>query len=367
MRIKRNKHVVNILFKILFIATIILQVAACSSTPTVIQSSPSLAPYPDETTVTTQPTIAISTPSPVPSVIQNVSVPCFATYYDPFAFLPDSMRLLVRGDLGVQQFNLETMRSEKFIQAPDILSGPTVALSPGGILAWAFDDGTIQLIRLPDQELINKMQSNQPSPIKLEFSSSKDMLYSGSSDGWVQFWDLGGNQRNAFRPVSEVMNIALSPNGNVIAVIPSDGPVELFNVEDLNIVRVLGGSGGYDTSDAVFSPDGKYLAADLATGLHIWRTADGKELLDADTPIYSMAVVYSPDGKYLAYADINNIVLSSPDSSREIRTFQGHQAPIFELIFSPDSSILVSADDMEIRVWRVEDGELLAVGKRECR
>ena len=77
-----------------------------------------------------------------------------------------------------------------------------------------------------------------------------------------------------------------------------------------------------------------------------------------------MAVTYSPDGKYLAYSDINNVVLSSPDGSQKILSLEGHQSPIFELLFSPDSSILVSADDMDIRVWRGKDGELLAIGKR---
>src|SRR4030042_776364 len=131
MRINCWKH----LAKILFGATIFLQATACSPIPKIIPSTPSLAPYPKETAVAAPPTKAIFTASPEPSVTPIASVPCFETYYDPFAFLPDSMSLLVRGDLGVQQFNLETMQSEKFIQAPNILNGPTVALSPDGILA----------------------------------------------------------------------------------------------------------------------------------------------------------------------------------------------------------------------------------------
>jgi len=79
-----------------------------------------------------------------------------------------------------------------------------------------------------------------------------------------------------------------------------------------------------------------------------------------------MAVTYSPDGSLLTYSDLNNIVLSSPDGSQTLRTLEGHQSPIFELLFSPDGSTLVSADDMEIRVWRVEDGELQAIGKNTC-
>jgi WD40 repeat protein len=128
----------------------------------------------------------------------------------------------------------------------------------------------------------------------------------------------------------------------------------------------LGGRGGYDTLDVAFSPNGQYLAADHATGLFIWRISDGKQLIESDQTIYSMAVAYSPDGKYLAYANINAVVLSSPDGADIIRTMEGHNMPVFELLFSSDNSLLVSADDIEIRVWRVQDGQLMAVGKRDC-
>jgi len=59
-------------------------------------------------------------------------VPCFATFVDPFAFLPDSLSLLVRTDAGVQQFNLQTMQQEQFINSTSNLNGPVVALSPDG-------------------------------------------------------------------------------------------------------------------------------------------------------------------------------------------------------------------------------------------
>lgn len=269
--------------------------------------------------------------------------------------------------MGVQLFNLETMQTVKFIQAPSIINGPAVDLSPAGILAWGFEDGTIQQIRLPDLELISTTGSGHAGPVKLEYSRTNDKLYSGSQDGWINYWNLNGSQADAMRPVDELMNFGISPDGRMIAVIPSEGSVYLYRLDNYSLVKEFDSSGGYDTSDVAFSPDGQYLAVDLATGLRVWSLADGKELLGGDPPIYSMAVAYSPDGKFLAYAEINNVILSSPDGSKMIRTIPGHQAPIFELLFSPDSSTLVSADDQEIRVWRVEDGELLAIGKRECK
>jgi WD40 repeat protein len=358
MRINLRKHMSAGIFGL----TILWVLAACAPA-----SPPSQTTNLSDTPVPISSPTAKPTPSPSPSETPAPAVPCFTTYYDPFAFLPDSLILLVRAEMGVQLFNLETMQSEKFIQAPNIINGPAVDLSPAGMLAWGFEDGTIQQIRLPDLQLISTAVSGHAGPVKLEYSQTNEKLYSGSQDGWINYWNLNGSQADSMRPVDELMNFGISPDGSLIAVIPSDGSVFLYQLDYYSLVKEFVSSGGSDTSDVAFSPDGQYLAADLATGLHVWRITDGKELLGGDAPIYSMAVAYSPDGKYLAYADINTVVLSSPDGSKMIRSFTGHQAPIFELLFSPDSSTLVTADDLEIRVWQVEDGELLAVGKSECK
>jgi WD40 repeat protein len=269
--------------------------------------------------------------------------------------------------MGVQIFNLQTMKRERFIQALSIIDGPAVALSPDGTtLAWAFPNGEIQEISLTGDEPTYTIRSEQETPLKLEFSPTKDTLYSSSHDGNVWFWDLHGGQKDMYGNYGELSNISVSPDGSMLALVPADGPVTLVNADNFVLVKELGGSGGYDTSDAVFSPDGHYLAADLATGLFVWQVSNGTELVGADHSIYSMAVAYSPDGKYLAYSDINNLIISSPDGQQIIQTLEGHQAPIFEVLFSPDSSLLVSADDVDIRVWRVADGKLLAIGKSAC-
>ncbi len=124
--------------------------------------------------------------------------------------------------------------------------------------------------------------------------------------------------------------------------------------------------GGYDTSDAVFSPDGRYLAADLASGLFLWSLPDGKELLNTASPINSLAVTFSPDGKFLAYSDNDTVVLSSPDGKNVLKKLLGQQIPIYELLFSNDASLLATSDGVEKRIWSTTDGQLLAVGKSAC-
>jgi WD40 repeat protein len=311
---------------------------------------------------------------PTPTRLPTTLPVCFVTYSAPFAFMPDNHRILVRADAGVQIFNLQTMKEEKFLAAPANLS-PAIALSPDGeTLAWALEDHTIQLIRLSDGKLLHTLTGHTDLITKLKFSAKGDRLFSASHDTWVRIWDRNGNLVHAFQPAgadgfpSEVLGMGVSPDGTRLVTIPLDGPVKIWDLDDTKLVRELGGSGGYDTSDIAYSADGQLIAADLATGLFLWKTSDGTQLLGGNPGINSMAVAFSPDGRYLAYADIghnNNIILSSPDGAQKIRTLEGQQAPIWELIFSPDSSLLASAG-VEIHIWRVGDGKLLFIGKSAC-
>jgi len=308
--------------------------------------------------------------------ITTPETPCFVTGFSPIAFMPDGVRILVRAENGVQIFNLQTMEEEEFLEAPASLNTPAVALSPDGeILAWALDDFSIQMIRISDKKPLHTLTGHTDLIGKLSFSPNGDRLFSASHDTWVRVWDMGGNLVHAFQPTgaldfpNEVLGIGISPDGTMLASIPSDGPVKLWDLKDYNLVRELGSSGGYDTSDISFSPDGQLVASDAATGLFLWKTPDGTELLGGNPGISSMAAAFSPDGHILAYGEIGekfDVVLSSPDGTQKIRTLEGHPAPVGILFFSPDGSLLLSSDWVETRIWQVEDGQLIYVGKNSC-
>lgn len=351
----------------LYAFALIWVVSACNS------GSPATTPVPGNTLTVSNTPALVATGTPTSAPTPAALVPCFVTDYDPIAFMPDNNRILMRANSGVQVFNLQTMQEEKFLEAPTNLNGPAVALSlDGGTLAWALEDHSIQLIRIADQKLLHTLVGHADAVTKLKFSSRDDSLFSASHDTWIMIWDRNGEQMYAFQPTgaddfpSEVLGMGISPDGTRLASIPFDGPVKVWDLDGFKLIRELGGSGGYDTSDVTFSPDGQFVAADLATGLFLWRVSDGTELLGGNPGINSMAVAFSPDGHFLAYSDRDEIILSSPDGRQKLKTLEGHQAQVFELVFSPDGSMLASADDREIRVWQVDSGKLLYVGKSEC-
>ncbi len=201
----------------------------------------------------------------------------------------------------------------------------------------------------------------------MQFSPFEDTLFSAGHDGLVHVWDFDGNKVKSIDTGVEVVGIGLSWDGTRLAIVPSDGPVQIWDLEKDKKIAELGGTGGYDTSEAVFSPDGQFIAADLATGLYLWRISDG-ELLWNDVK-NSMAAAFSPDGQYLAYADIDNnneVVFRSPDGNHLYRVVDQMQGPVWEMFFSQDSTLFVVTDGLEIHVRDTGDGQLRYVGKNTC-
>ena len=316
--------------------------------------------------------LPFSTPTFEPSPTSQAELPgdlpqCFTPVEIlPFAFMPDNDRLLVRTRSGVQVFNLATLEEDSILKSPQNVYAAAVA-PDGQTLAWSLEDGSIQLIRVSDQQPVATLTGHPDFVYDLRFSPAGDRLYSASHDGVVRVWDMQGNLVSSVEAGGEVLGLGISPEGSRLATILFDGPLLLWDMASGEQVAEFGSTGGYDTSEAVFSPNGEYLAADLATGIYLWRVSDGE--LVWDEVKNSMAVAYSPDGRFLAYSNVdtgNPIILASPDGTRVESTLGQMKAPVWELFFSPDGSRLAATDGVEIRIWRVEDGKLLHVGKPSC-
>ncbi len=329
------------------------------------------------TIIPVTPAIQVATPSAISAPINSIGtstpdpgqasrdIPCFVFEQLPaFAFLPDRSGILVRANQGVQLFNLETGSLEKLIKSSQNLTA--AALSPDGeTLAWALDDYTVQLVRISDQEVLHSLPGHTDLVTKLSFTPDGDYLVSASHDRTVRVWSLSGDELRSIQ--TDALGLGISPDGSMLATIPFDGPVALWDLATGEKIKDFSGPGGYDTTDAVFSPDGQYLAADLATGLFLWKISDGSAILSGG--INTMAVAFSPDGRYLAYTNIgdnNKVVLAAPETGQFMRVIDQMQSPIWELTFSPDASLIAVTDGREIHILQVEDGAMLAVGKAAC-
>ncbi|HJU56310.1 MAG TPA: TIR domain-containing protein [Pyrinomonadaceae bacterium] len=131
---------------------------------------------------------------------------------------------------------------------------------------------------------------------------------------------------------------------------------------------------------AVFSPDNRYVVASLGSLLPLngavlvwdWQSKEGRSrpvVLNSASNVmgdsFSKAV-FSPDGKYIAAAGGGNTVAMLwkwlPEEERGNPVFlRGHDAPVTSVAFSPDGTlILTSSADGTERLWSVNTGRSLA-------
>jgi WD40 repeat protein len=333
-------------------------------------ASPTLAPT-FTLTVDARPTPTnIPQPTPAPA--------CFVTKGVPFGFMQDNLHLLYKGDAGIQIIDLQTKQSEEFLPIPSTsgLLGTVVTLSPKrDLMALALTDNSIQVYQTADKKLLHTLTGHTNIITELEFSPDGEKLYSASHDTWVRVWNRSGKQIGAFQPTgadnipNEVLGMGISADGKMLATIPFDGKTKIWDAEKFTLIRELDAFGGYDNSDAVFSPDGQYLAAITANGLFLWKVSDGTQLMGGNPGINAMALSYSPDGRFLVYWDVqgnNEITFLSSDGSNSILALPTDGMMVWTFIFSPDNTLLVAATNTETRIWRLADGVMLFIGKPAC-
>jgi WD40 repeat protein len=171
-----------------------------------------------------------------------------------------------------------------------------------------------------------------------------------------------------------LFDVAVSPDGKLLATAGENGTLVLFDVESGELVKRLEGhdktaSSTGDVIDVVFHPQGKWLAsAGHDKRIILWSLPEGEKLLEWQAPDRVWALAISPDGTMLASGGTDNdITLWTVENGEKLQTFTGHDERISSgggLAFSPNGEQLASASyDDTARLWDVKTGESLHVLK----
>ncbi len=166
---------------------------------------------------------------------------------------------------------------------------------------------------------------------------------------------------------AKLLDVAVGPDGDVLAAVGERGTVVLFDEESGDVVARLAGhetdpSVGQQAAvrAAVFHPDGDWLAtAGDDRRIILWSMPEGEKLNDWEAPAKVFSLAVSPDGKVLASGGTDDdITLWNVETGEKTNTLKGHQDSVSGLAFSPDGSLLASASyDRTARIWDVETGQ----------
>ena len=105
-----------------------------------------------------------------------------------------------------------------------------------------------------------------------------------------------------------------------------------------------------------FSPDGQLLAAsDVSYEIHLWRVSDAQPVLTLQAQDgWCWAVTFSPDNQTLASSANGTIDLWDLKTGDRTGQLRDSSSRVFSLTFSPDGLFLASGcEDHQIRVWDV--------------
>jgi WD40 repeat protein len=187
------------------------------------------------------------------------------------------------------------------------------------------------------------------------------LLAVGTSTGPVYFWRLADRMPlwKAQGPAGMVWGVAISGDGGFVASGGADGSVRLWETSRGSPQATLRGHASAVWGVAL-SADGRLLASGDSDGtVRLWDTADARSVavLQAHTGAVR-GVALSADGRLLASGGEDGVVrLWETASGRPLATLNGHTGPVWSVALSRDRRLLASASgDGTVRLWTTSDG-----------
>jgi RNA polymerase sigma factor (sigma-70 family) len=283
---------------------------------------------------------------------------------------------------------LATAGEGRLIQIWDPTSGKEVArlpapanrarcliFSPDG--KWLAATGEPSAIQLWDTSLFGKQDrprelTGSGAASCLAFAPDNKTLYS-CGNKFIRAWDLAtGRELRRFGPPVPGKEdqwftcIALDPDASLLVSrsIGLDGDrlqtvaTHLWNPVTGKHIRQLGkterGHFGASSYSAVFSSDGRTVAAVHDDGLKLWNADTGAEL--AVWKVEGQRVVFAPDGKSLYGAHNDRLCQWAVPSGDLLRKFDVGCSIYSPIALAPDGKTVASGEQLHIAFWDVKTG-----------
>lgn len=197
--------------------------------------------------------------------------------------------------------------------------------------------------------------------------------------GYVKVWDVADDRVVATIPLGfgadlgrspfdgNILAIALSPSGDTLAFGMTNS-ILLWDIESKTLTGRITAE-GRENAPLAFAADGRDILGADGRG-DVFRYGRRGEVIWRTTPAGPAArsLAVSPDGETIAVGSVGGeVYLYAAATGESIRRLHDtphsppHHTDVVALAFRPDSETLATATRMEVKVWDVDDGRLLAV------
>jgi WD40 repeat protein/serine/threonine protein kinase len=196
----------------------------------------------------------------------------------------------------------------------------------------------------------------------IALSPDGNLLAVGGWHGEVRIWEIATEQElyTLQGHADEVNALTFSPDGRYLASASSDGRVRIWEVTSESLAGSRGGHRS-EVSCVTFSPDGKFVASAGDDGaVHVWDSLSSREVMtfSLGRRTNTESVVFSPNGRLLAISGgcdddrDGTLRVLETNSWKEVYATKREEAGK-GLAFSPDSKLLASVKGITIEIREV--------------
>ena len=162
------------------------------------------------------------------------------------------------------------------------------------------------------------------------------------------------------------ISAALSPDGETFVIGGREGEMALWHTHRPGPPTMLEGHNKALIIRLAFSPDGKWIASVSFDGtIGLWQPNGRNISFLRGHNVAVRGLAFSPDARTLASgANDGTIKLWNLASMQEAATLHGHEGPVSRVAFSPSGSLLVSAAEGSVRLWKAPTFEEISAAER---
>ena len=249
----------------------------------------------------------------------------------------------------------------------------SVDFSPDGqMLALGINSGQnyLQLRDVETGEVIETLKNEQvewASPQAVKISPRGDIIASGGYS--ITTWSLDGSVLDQVGPFSSgghTASVSFSPDGEFLAD-ASDYYLHIWRVVENGRLKSFGGIdlSQFDYAsifNVAISPNGKMVAATLSAGIGVWDLSTGDRIfyVAADTGYtFYNSLAWSMDSRTIAVASSEmGVELWSVNTGESLASLNNHSGSFSSLVWSPDGQKLgVGAEEGIPYIFNAQNGD----------
>jgi WD40 repeat protein/tRNA A-37 threonylcarbamoyl transferase component Bud32 len=298
---------------------------------------------------------SLSAPPPIESLISTLpgEVPIYL-----LAFSPNGTALVSSGtNNAVVSWDLQ-MKQPIQLFSDHFDTVTAVAISPDGqFLATGGRDARVSLWDLRSGKLLHCLKEQQWDILSIAFSADSQMLVVSSADHKLNLWNIQtGKLLHTFSEFATAFPSIAVSSSNLLIAGSEDNTIKVWDLHTRQLLHTLKGHRDEVLSVAI-SPNGAVLASGSADHtIKLWNIYTG-ELLHTLSGHFDTvrSVAISSDGRTVVSGSSDHTVkVWDLYTGTLLKTLYGHASDVYSVAINPDQRIIASGGlDRTIQLWQM--------------